>query len=1085
MTTYAELHCHSCFSLREGASTPRQLIERAVSLGYAALALTDHDNVYGAMEFSKQATEQHLKAISGAEVTLSNGHHLTLLVRDRTGWSNLCQLLTHAYLDWNTKDDPRLDPEHLPKHAAGLIALSGCRLGEVPSLLMADAAAAAARAASRYRDWFGPDGFWIELNRNFVDGDADRVRALVRLADKLGLGYVATNNVHYHVEERASLQDVLVAIRHRTTLQASHHYRRANSEFYLKAPEDMAALFRDLPTAMSNTLAIAERCEFQLSEQVPYQFPAFKLPKAPPEPTRTYYRRAVQRLRTQRSSRDLRGDAYLEALCRTAMERKFPPEQPNYAAAQARLAEELRLIGKHGLSGFFLAYTAILAIAGDIAEGLRQREPGLPPDVRPVARGRGSSVASLVCYLIGLSHIDPLANGLGLERFMNDELASIPDIDLDLPRDIRAQLLERIWTAFDRDRAALVCSFATYRTRSAIRDVGKALDLPAAEIDKLAKMSELWGTNSVAEEMKHAPEFAARIDAPIWRDLIQLASELMGLPRHIGQHVGGIVLSKDSLKDSVPIEPARWAGRYVIQWDKDSVDDARMVKIDLLGLGMLSLVEDCLRLIEERRGEAPDLGRIDHNDTVIYDRICQADTIGLFQIESRAQISSLRMTQPRSMEDLAIQVALIRPGPIMAGAFHPFMETRARAVRGEPVNIPYAHRCLEPVLKETLGVIIFQDQVLQVAMAAAGYSAGEAERLRRAMSRRRSREVMELEWPRFCQGCADKHGMGSKTAEVIFKQLLAFAAFGFPKSHSVAFALLAYESAWLRHYFPAEYLAGLLNSQPMGFYQPHVLIGDAKRHGLAILPPALNLSGTQCTVGSDTVVRLGFDQVGGVSLDTARGIVEEREAHGPFGSLFDFVHRTHLKRDQIEGLIKGHAFDEFGLPQRELLWQLGLFFIPRAPGQSQLDLPTSQSMVRLARLSAWEQLREDYAQLGLSTDAHPLALLRPRLDGLPTTIDLWHLREGAAVTLAGLVVCRQRPSTATGIVFELLEDEVGLANVVIYSDLYDREREVIRRTPVVKVFGEIQWRGGSVNILAKHFEALRSEVATPGARNFH
>ena len=443
------------------------------------------------------------------------------------------------------------------------------------------------------------------------------------------------------------------------------------------------------------------------------------------------------------------------------------------------------------------------------------------------------------------------------------------------------------------------------------------------------------------------------------------------------------------------------------------------------------------------------------------------------------------MTQPRTMEDLAIQVALIRPGPIMAGAFHPFMETRQRAVRGEPVNIPYAHRCLEPVLKETLGVIIFQDQVLQVAMAAAGYSAGEAERLRRAMSRRRSREVMEMEWPRFRQGCEEKHGMSSATAEVIFQQLLAFAAFGFPKSHSVAFALLAYESAWLRHYFPAEYLAGLLNSQPMGFYQPHVLIGDAKRHGLAVLAPAVNLSGAQCTVESDTLVRLGFDQVGGLSLDTARSLVEERATNGDFGSLFDFVHRIHLKRDQIEALIKGHAFDEFGLGQRELLWQLGLLFIPRAVGQSQLDLPTAQSMVRLARLSAWEQLQEDYAQLGLSTDTHPLALLRSRLPGLPTTTDLWQLPDGAPVTLAGLVVCRQRPSTATGIVFELLEDEVGLANVVIYSDLYDREREVIRLTPVVKVFGEIQWRGGSVNILAKHFEALRSEVATPGARNFH
>ncbi|MHB8621645.1 MAG: DNA polymerase III subunit alpha, partial [Chloroflexota bacterium] len=885
---------------------------------------------------------------------------------------------------------------------------------------------------------------------------------MVDLANTLGLGCVATNNAHYHIEERASLQDVLVAIRHRTTLQASHRYRRANSEFYLKTPAQMAALFRDLPAALRNTLTVAERCDFTLCRDVPYQFPQFRLPNDFVEPTRTYFAHAVERIRAQGTSKDEHSDAFLEALCRTAMERKYPLSHPDRKAAELRLAEELRLIGKHGLSGFFLAYCDILDIAGGIAERLRKREPGLPPDVRPIARGRGSSVASIVCYLIGLSHIDPLANKLGLERFMNDDLASIPDIDLDLPRDIRADLLAGIWTAFDTDRAALVCSFATYRTRSAIRDIGKALDLPAAEIDKLAKMSELWGSNSVAEEMKHAPEFASRTEAPIWRDLIQLASELMGMPRHIGQHVGGIVLSKDSLKSSVPIVPAWWAGRYVIQWDKDSVDDARMVKIDLLGLGMLSLVEDCLSLIEARRGTAPDLGRIPHDDTVIYDRICEADTIGLFQIESRAQISSLRMTQPRNLEDLAIQVALIRPGPIMAGAFHPFMETRQRAVRGEPVKIQYAHPCLEPVLKETLGVVIFQDQVLQIAMAAAGYSAGEAERLRRAMSRRRSREVMELEWPRFLRGCVDSHGMSPAVAEAIFKQLLAFAAFGFPKSHSVAFALLAYESAWLRHYYPAEYLAALLNSQPMGFYQPHVLIGDAQRNGLTVSPPTVNASGAQCTVESDATIRLGLDRITLISLETAKSIVAEREGNGPFGSLFDVVHRTRLKRDQIEALIKGRAFDEFGLRPRELLWQLGLFFIPRAAGQSQIDLPTSQSMVRLARPRPDERLREDYAQLGLSTELHPLALLRPKLAGLPTTHDLWQMKEGTSVELAGLVVCRQRPSTATGIVFELLEDEVGLANVVIYSNLYDREREVIRLTALVRVFGTIQWRGGSV-----------------------
>ncbi len=1211
---YVELHCHSCYSLREGASTPRELIDRARELKYPALALTDHDNLYGAMEFSHEADTAKFKAINGAEITLSGGHHLTLLVRDGTGWSNLCQLLSHAYLDTNTKDEPRLDAELLPRYAAGLTALSGCKHGEVPGLLDAGQLDEAQAVAGRYREWFG-EHYWLELQQNFVDGDRQRITRLVALAEQLSIPYVATNNVHYHVEERARLQDVLVAIRYRTTLQASHKYRRANSDFYLKSPAQMAHIFRELPLAIRNTVVISEQCGFNLFKEVPYEFPDFQIPEVIHEPYKKHYEQALEKLleestpasvapaagpipnpqdchpersegpevrsvhqqcpeghddfppsvrqggpaepcrggfKTRPCSRsnmqdmpsvecgqvvnlplqgdipssalhherivvlpeprttgtwtpppdprefvpdpwplmpgagNPQGDAFLEALCRAAKDRRFPADHPHHQAAEERLAEELRLIRKHGLSGFFLAYYQLLHVAGEIAHELRGRNPDLPPDVRPIARGRGSSVASLVCYLIGLSHIDPIANNLSLTRFMNEELASVPDIDLDLPRDIRADLLARIWTFFDQDRAALVCSFATYRLRSAIRDVGKVLDLPAAELDKLAKLSDMWGSGSVAAEMARVPEFASKLDAPIWRDLVDLSAQLSGMPRHIGQHVGGIVLSRESLKKSVPIEPARWEGRYVIQWDKDSVDDARMVKIDLLGLGMLSLVDDCLSMIERRCGTAPDLGRIDHDDQAVYDTICKADTVGLFQIESRAQISSLRTTQPRNLEELAIQVALIRPGPIMAGAFHPFMEMRRRAVRGEPVDIEYAHPCLESVLKETLGVVIFQDQVLQIAMVAAGYTPGEGERLRRAMSRRRSEEVMNKEWPRFLYGCHKTHGITEEVAAKIFRQLLAFAAFGFPKSHSVAFALLAYESAWLRFYYPAEYLAALLNAQPMGFYRPHVLVGDAQRHGLTVHPPAVNASGAQCVVESKKSIRLGLNSVSSVGLDLARAAVMERDQHGSFTSLFDFAQRTLLKHDQIEALIMGRAFEEFGLRPRELLWQLGLFFAPRPHGQLQLDLPTEQDMVRLPGLNNWERLQEDYNQLGLSLNLHPLALLRPKLAGLATSRDLARMKQGQQVVLAGLIVCRQRPSTASGLVFELFEDEFGMANVVIYNDLFDRERETIRLAPLAKVFGEVQWRGGNVNILASHFEAIPMQtVAAPDARNFH
>src|SRR5581483_3089284 len=493
----------------------------------------------------------------------------------------------------------------------------------------------------------------------------------------------------------------------------------------------------------------------------------------------------------------------------------------------ARLEEELRLIEMHGLAGFFLAYYHLLKLAGRVAHELKGRDPMLPPDERPVGRGRGSSVSSIVCYLIGLSHIDPIANELFLGRFLNDELPSVPDIDLDFPRDIREELLKRVWTEFDEGRAALVCAYSTYHTRSAIRDVGKALGLPALEIDHLAKLSDAWSSLSMAEEMRRLPDFRGKVEAPLWRDLVELTQQLIGMPRHVTQHVGGMVLSARPLQEIVPLEPTRMAGRVMCQWDKDAVDDARMVKIDFLALGMLSLVDECLDTVERRHGKRPDLGRIPHDDPEIYDSICAGDTIGLFQIESRAQIATLAHTQPRNLDDLAVQVAIVRPGPIVSGAFHPYMEYRRQMREGAKGDLPavtieYIHPCLEPVLKDTLGVVLYQEQVVQVAMAVAGYSAGEADRLRRNLNRRNGAELAYQDWPEFLAR-ARARGIPDAATEAAFKAILGFAAYGFPKSHAVAFGLLAYESAWLRYRYPAEYYAALLNNQPMGFYAPEVL----------------------------------------------------------------------------------------------------------------------------------------------------------------------------------------------------------------------------------------------------------------------
>jgi error-prone DNA polymerase len=1146
---YVELHCHSCYSLREGASEPRELIVRAMELGYPALALTDHDGVYGSMVFSKEAGDVGFQAISGAEITLATNHHLTLLVKNHAGWSNLCQLLTHAYTGHGTKDEPRVELDELAKHTEGLIALSGCKKGQVPSLLQAGDEREARKAAITYRDYFGAENFYLELQRNYVLGDDRRVEALIQLAHRLGLRYVATNNAHYHVGERHRLQDVLVAIRHRTTLQASHALRRENAEYYLKSPAQMAELFHDLPEALHATLEIAERCEFNLYRDINYEFPEYEVPSERPIHTpefQDYLHMAMARLRldpeatqayipptvltnalaefalargggqwhatvplpspwerlgegsavgeelfreNERPNADrdegyrfpVQGDhvdAYLEAICRTALKRKYPD---GHEEAEKRLQEELRLIRKHRLAGFFLTYYDLLELAAEIAEEKRGRPRNLPPDIRPVGRGRGSSVSSIVCYLIGLSHIDPVKNELFLGRFLNDELVSVPDIDLDFPRDIREELLKRVWTYFDQNRAALLCSFATYRVRSAIRDIGKALDLPQVELDKLAKLSDMWGANSVGDEMARLPEFAGKANAPIWRDLVDLAKQLAGMPRHIGQHVGGIVLARHSIMHSVPVEPARMDARYVIQWDKDSVDYARMVKIDFLALGMLSCVDDCLNIIEARGKEVPDLGRVDHEEKAVYDRICEGDTVGIFQIESRAQIQTLRNTQPRNMDDLAVQVAIVRPGPIVGGSFDPYMEYRRRLRAGEPVNVKYADPCLEPILAETLGVVLYQDQVLQIAMAAASYTTGEAERLRRAMSRKRSQEAMQEQRQRFLDGCR-RNGISETTAGTIFKSLEGFAAFGFPKSHAVAFALLAYESAWLRYHYPVEFYCALFNNQPMGFYSLEMLVGDARRHGIAFLPPDVNRGGAQCVVEREDAIRLGLSFIQGISLEQAKAIQAEHETNGPYVSIFRFGQRTGLNRDQTENLIMAGAF---GGQERERLWEFGLFCSEdRRP---RIEFPIDQDMVSLQPLSAWDRLRTDYELMGLSPDLHPMALLRPKLAGITTSRDLTGFVDGQRITAAGLVVCRQRPGTASGLVFMLLEDEFDVINVVIYADLFDRQREVIRLEPFVKIHGRVQWRGPNVNLLAERFEpiSLPDLAATQASHNFH
>src|SRR6184192_2131339 len=1042
---YTELHCHSAFSFLDGASLPEQLALTASQLGYTGVALTDHNGLYGSMAFAHEAKQLGLQAITGAEVTLLDGAHVTLLAETPEGYANLCRLTTAAHLGRADRRDPRLDFASLEARHEGLIVLSGCRSGLLPSVLQHEGPTAARAFVERCLAVFGRENFFVELQRNYVRGDRALTRALIDIARDVQLSVVATGNVHYHTRELHRLHDVMVAIRHRTTLDGSHRVRNPNSEFYLRPLEEVVALFADCPDAVATTLAIAERCKaFDLTRDLGYIFPDFRGADRAPAPQA------------------------LAELCNARMQERYPPGSLYHAQAVRRLAEELQLIEHHKLSGFFLVYHDLFDLAREVAADIRRGSRRASGNLLP-GRGRGSSVSSIVCYLLGLSHIDPIANKLFLGRFLSETLASVPDIDLDFPREIREELIRRVYTRYGDEHVGLVCSFPTYRLRSAVREIGKALDLPQGEIEQVAKLADRR-SGGLADELDQLPGFKGRKHAPLWKELCELAEEVAGLPRHISQHVGGMVISSRPLVEIVPLERAAMEDRVVCQWDKDSCDDARFIKIDFLALGMLSLVEECVELVAGRAGTPPDLSRIDFTDAAVYDRICRGDTVGLFQIESRAQIQMLRRTRPRNLEDLAVEVAIVRPGPIVGGAVNPYVrrreEQRRAAARGRRYRPPMDHPLLQEVLAETLGVILYQDQVLQVCQALAGFTPGQAEALRRAMSRRRSRELIAEFWDEFRVGAAGR-GVSEALAQRVFTQVIAFSEFGFPKSHAAAFGLLAYQSAWLRHYHPAEYYCALFNNQPMGFYSLDALGRDAKRNGVEIRLPDVNLSDVWSTVERERGngkretggVRIGLGFVRDWSEETATAVVIERERRGPYASIGDFVRRAppKLKRTAIEHLVWVGGCDGFGLTRRELLWQVGLWLPPEAEqggearGRRQLELALDHPFERLrfGGLAADERLLAEYAVLGFAASGHPLALLRDVLPpGVVQSDALPRLEHGARVEVAGLVVARQRPETAKGFVFVLVEDVAGMVNVIVRPDVYREHRTAIRGEPL-------------------------------------
>jgi len=1044
---YVELHCHSAFSFLDGASLPDELVAAALELGYDALALTDHNSVSGAMEFAVAARTLGLRAIHGAELDLHDGRHVTLLVEDARGWSNLCRILTRAHARTREKRGPpapaRVALADVLCHADGLVCLSGCAqrgVHDEPTL-------------RRLLDAFGCDRLRIELQRPFLYGDRARNRRLVALARPRAHARCQSPRMARQVAARAPLQDALVAVRLHTTLEASEPHRRGNFSHVLSSPAAMAARFCEYPDAVAESARLAERLRFDLGD-LGYRYPGSEDPQAM---------------------------CKLAELCDARLHERYAHgPRAVRATASARLQEELRIIDALRLAGFFLLHHDMLELAREVAVEVRGRDSAralLPP-----GRGRGSSVSSIVCYLTGLSHIDPIAGELMIGRFLNEELTALPDIDLDFPRDIREKLIPRIHERYGHDRSALVAAFPTYRARGAIRELGKALGLPPGEIERVARGSEGWDAREVGRDIETAfgaePEpndgapqsvNARRGSSGRWRWLARLAAEAHRLPRHLSQHSGGMIVATRPLVDCCPIVPAAMEGRQIVQWDKDSCADAGFLKIDLLGLGMLSAVERCVELIARTRGERIDLSRIPYDDAATYECIQNADTTGVFQIESRAQMQSLWRTRPKSLTDLTIQVAIVRPGPIQGGAVNPYIARRQR-MRADPgYEVPYEHPSLAPVLRETLGTIIFQDQVLEVAIAFAGFSPGEAEGLRRAMSRKRSEAAIAAYHERFVAGARGLHGVDEQTAERVFSMIQGFSGFGFPKAHGAAFGLLAYQSTWLRVHYGPEFLCALLSEQPMGFYPPDALVHEAQRRGVEVLPADVNHSEVECDVevGDDERrrVRLGLGYVRGVREQEVRELVAARNVRGPFRSLSGLASRAGSSASALELLAWSGACDPLveGADRRSArriaLWQLGVATPGRGvPGGTQLALPLElPPPPNLTALTAWESMLADYRTTGLTAGEHPIALLRERLpEDAVCSRDLAKLAHASRVRIGGLVVARQRPSTASGIVFLLLEDEHGTINLVVPAHVYERHRLTVRTEPLVLAEGKLE-----------------------------
>ena len=1125
LSMYIELHSRSAFSFLEGASLPESLVAACANLNMPAMALLDRDGVYGSPRFHMAAKKARIKAHIGAEVTceyfspqrrsateqitnhkskdssvslcLCGGFRLPLLVSSRLGYQNLCRLITKMKLR-AAKGEGRVREEELQEHAAGLICLTGDDDGPLALALTHGGIEEARGCVEKLIGIFGRNNVYVELQRHFHREQEERNHAAIEIARSLQIPLLATNGVSYATARERELCDVFTALRHHRTLATAGRLLARNSERYLKSPQEMQALFADLPEASANTVELSSRLAFTFKD-LGYEFPKYPVPEG--ETMISFMRERT-------------GEGFQQRYGRSASELQ--------SRARCQIERELKLIEELDLAGYFL-------IVWDLVRFCREENI--------LVQGRGSAANSAVCYSLGITAVDAVSMELLFERFLSEERGEWPDIDLDLPSgDQRERVIQYLYKRYGERGAAMTANVITYRSRMASREMGKALGFDPETLDKVSAAVSTWEYRDANDTLDHRFRDAGLdLNHPRLRKYFELCVAVQDLPRHLGQHSGGMVICQGQLDSVVPLEPASMPGRVVVQWDKEDCADLGIIKVDLLGLGMMAVLEDSLQLIHNHHGEEVDLAHLPPDDPTVYSTLQKADTIGMFQIESRAQMSCLPRLRPKCFYDIVVQVAIIRPGPIVGQMVNPYLRRR---MGREPVN--HLHPSLEPVLARTLGVPLFQEQLLRIAMVAANFTGGEAEELRRAMGFKRSQARMKDIEARLRSGM-ECNGISREAQEQIILSITSFALYGFPESHAASFALIAYASAYLKCHYLAAFTAALLNNQPMGFYRPATIVKDAQRHGLKVLPIDVMKSEWQCTLeqsalsnqhsASPVALRLGLRYARGLREEAAKALVQQRNL-APFTSIRDLVHRVpELRKDELNTLAEIGALNEIGnsprrhgdtektknlnkefvptaksatesskpeitsmppcLPgefvfhRRDALWQVERAVRHSGPLLDELPEPDTNSPLR--PMNSEERLVADFRGTGMTVGPHPMAYHRARMQamGIHKASDLSHIPDGQYLRIGGCVICRQRPGTAKGFVFLSIEDETGVANAIVMPDLFQKNRLLLSSAQFLMVEGILQNQDNVISVKAERVLPLSITRAETNSHDFY